>query len=49
MIGKKGFFEFELNKKKRRFLFDGKNPLSGNSYEYNFGKPELVADDETPF
>lgn len=49
MIGKKGFFEFELNKKKRRFLFDGKNPLSGNSFEYNFGQPEFVADDSTPF
>ncbi len=34
MIGKKGMFEFEFNRKKRRFYFNGFNPLDGNRFEF---------------
>jgi len=33
MIGKKGFFDFELKRLRRRFYFNGFNPLDGNEYE----------------
>lgn len=32
-IGKKGWFDFELNRKKRRFYFNGFSPLDGNKFE----------------
>lgn len=35
--GKKGQFDFELNRKRRRFYFDNFNPLDGNRFE--FGAP----------
>lgn len=34
MVGKKGSFEFEFNRKRRRFYFGGASPLDGNEYEY---------------
>lgn len=34
MVGKKGMFEFEFNRKKRRFYFDGFSPLDGNKFEF---------------
>ncbi len=33
MIGKKGSFEFSLDRKKRRFQFDGSSPLDGNRFD----------------
>lgn len=33
IVGKKGSFDFEMNRHKRRFYFDGKNPLDGNRFE----------------
>jgi len=32
-VGKKGFFEFTLNRKKRRFYFNDFCPLEGNKYD----------------
>ncbi len=33
MIGKKGFFDFTLNRARRRFYFNGFSPLDGNTFE----------------
>lgn len=39
-VGKRGWFEFELKRKQRRFLFDGKSPLEGNIYEHKIFEQE---------
>lgn len=36
-IGKRGWFEFVLNRDKRRFYFDNFSPLDGNRFEVGFG------------
>lgn len=37
---KKGFFKFDFRRNRRRFYFDGKNPLEGNRFEYNSDNPQ---------
>jgi hypothetical protein len=56
-VGKKGMFEFELARKKRRFYFDGFNPLDGNRFDANYspqqpqykieGNPNLFIESRT--
>lgn len=38
-VGKKGWFDFELKRRSRRFVFDGKSPLDGNRFEWNSNEP----------
>ena len=48
IVGVPGQINFEFNRKKRRFYFDGFSPLDGNKYEYNYKPPEqAVIDYET--
>lgn len=43
IVGKKGWFSFEMSRHKRRFYFDGINPLDGNRFE------SVTPEQENPF
>lgn len=42
-VGKRGSFDFDFRRMRRRFYFDGKSPLDGNRFEYGSNQSSTVS------